>query len=239
MTNARFRGPRRSRQQPSPRPAAGRLCPSQAAPPIRSRSGPVRFCTSPATTSATSTFPSNGPCSRSGSCSTTGARSRRRWSDARGRCPASSARAGCPPIPGPYVLHDGPLLRMDVEQLEGAKLKSLSIRHLFARYADCLMAQVFQSVACNAAHSIEQRAAKWLVSAMERTSDSRVPLTQEQLADMLGVGRSYVSRVIQSLKARRPHRDPSRRPHRRRPDGTESARLRLPGLRSAVTSRKC
>lgn len=101
------------------------------------------------------------------------------------------------------VLHEGPLLRIDVERLEGAKLKSLAIRHLFARYADCLMAQVFQSVACNAAHSIEQRAAKWLISAMERTSDARVPLTQEQLAGMLGVGRSYVSRVIQSLKTRR------------------------------------
>jgi len=100
------------------------------------------------------------------------------------------------------VLHDGPVLRMDVEQLEGAKMKSLSIRHLFARYADCLMAQVFQSVACNAVHSIEQRAAKWLISAMERTSDARVSLTQQQVADMLGVGRSYVSRVIQSLKAR-------------------------------------
>jgi CRP-like cAMP-binding protein len=100
------------------------------------------------------------------------------------------------------VLHGGTLLRMDVEQLEGAKFKSLSIRHLFARYADCLMAQVFQSVACNAAHSIEQRAAKWLCAALERTSDSHVALTQEQLADMLGVGRSYTSRMIQSLKAR-------------------------------------
>jgi CRP-like cAMP-binding protein len=101
------------------------------------------------------------------------------------------------------VLHPGPLLRIDVEQLEGAQLKSLSIRHLFARYADCLMAQVFQSVACNAAHSIEQRTAKWLLSAIDRTSDARLPLTQEQLADMLGVGRSYISRVIQSLKARK------------------------------------
>lgn len=100
------------------------------------------------------------------------------------------------------VLHEGPLLRMDVEQLEGAKRKSPSIHNLFARYADCLMAQVFQSVACNAAHSIEQRAAKWLRAAMERTADPRVTLTQEQLADMLGVGRSYASRMIQSLKAR-------------------------------------
>jgi CRP-like cAMP-binding protein len=101
------------------------------------------------------------------------------------------------------VLHEGQLLRMDVEQLEAAKMASLNIRHLFARYADCLMAQIFQSVACNAAHSIEQRAAKWLISARERTSDSRLVLTQEQLAGMLGVGRSYVSRVIQSLKAKK------------------------------------
>jgi CRP-like cAMP-binding protein len=101
------------------------------------------------------------------------------------------------------VVHPGRLLRLDVEQLEAAKLRSKAIHQLFARYADCLMAQVFQSVACNAAHSIEQRTAKWLLSAIDRTSDSRLPLTQEQLADILGVGRSYVSRVIQSLKARK------------------------------------
>ncbi|HWJ72542.1 MAG TPA: Crp/Fnr family transcriptional regulator [Kaistia sp.] len=97
----------------------------------------------------------------------------------------------------------GPLLSMDIEDLEEAKMKSLVLRHIFARYADCLMAQVFQSVACNAAHSIEQRAAKWLVSAMDRTNDASLPMTQEQLAGMLGVGRSYVSRVIQTLKHRR------------------------------------
>ena len=98
------------------------------------------------------------------------------------------------------VLHAGPALRIGVEELEAAKFKSVSIRHLFARYSDCVMAQVFQSVACNAAHTVEQRAAKWLVAATERTSDSRVPLTQEQFAEMLGVGRSYVSRVMGALK---------------------------------------
>jgi hypothetical protein len=96
----------------------------------------------------------------------------------------------------------GPMLRIGVAQLEAAKLNSLTLSHLFARYADCLMAQVFQSVACNAAHSLEQRTAKWLLSAMDRTGDHVVPLTQEQLAAMLGVGRSYISRVIQSFKAR-------------------------------------
>jgi DNA-binding FadR family transcriptional regulator len=73
---------------------------------------------------------------------------------------------------------------------------------VFARYADCLLAQMFQSTACNAAHSIEQRTAKWIISAMERTNgDNVVPLTHEQLATLLGVGRSYASRVIQIFKA--------------------------------------
>jgi CRP-like cAMP-binding protein len=72
---------------------------------------------------------------------------------------------------------------------------------VFARYADCMLAQMFQSTACNAIHSIEQRTAKWIVSAMERTDGDTVPLTHEQLATLLGVGRSYASRVIQTFKA--------------------------------------
>lgn len=100
------------------------------------------------------------------------------------------------------VQYSGPFLRMDVQQLEAAKCQSPSLAHLFARYADCVMAQLFQAIACNASHSIEQRTAKWVISAMQRTGDHVVPLTQEQLAGMLGVGRSYVSRVIRALKDR-------------------------------------
>jgi CRP-like cAMP-binding protein len=99
------------------------------------------------------------------------------------------------------VKHPGPFLRLKVSDLENAKTRSPSLRALFARYADCLLAQVFQSVACNAIHAIEQRAAKWIVAAMERTGDHVVPLTHEQLATMLGVGRSYTSRVIQTFKS--------------------------------------
>jgi hypothetical protein len=89
-------------------------------------------------------------------------------------------------------------LRLDV--LEAAKLKSPTLNGLFARYADCMVAQLVQAAACNATHAIEQRTAKWIVSAMERTGDLIVPLTQEQLASMLGVGRSYASRVIQTFR---------------------------------------
>ncbi len=100
------------------------------------------------------------------------------------------------------VQFSGKFLRMESSALEEAKLQSLTLRHLFARYADCVMAQTFQAVACNALHTIEQRTAKWLAAAMVRTGDHEVPLTQEQLASMLGVGRSYISRVLQSLKQR-------------------------------------
>ncbi|TMK48634.1 MAG: Crp/Fnr family transcriptional regulator [Alphaproteobacteria bacterium] len=100
------------------------------------------------------------------------------------------------------VKFGGPFARLAIGKLDAAKAKSKTLSNVFARYADCMLAQTFQSTACNAIHSIEQRTAKWIVSAMERTdADNNVPLTHEQLATLLGVGRSYTSRVIQTLKA--------------------------------------
>ena len=96
----------------------------------------------------------------------------------------------------------GPFARLRVVKLEAAKAKSPTLRNVFSRYADCMLAQIFQATACNAIHSIEQRTAKWIIAAMERTDgDNVVPLTHEQLATLLGVGRSYTSRVIQTFKA--------------------------------------
>ena len=100
------------------------------------------------------------------------------------------------------VKFGGPFARIHVGKLEAAKARSPTLRNIFARYADCMLAQIFQSTACNAIHSIEQRTAKWIIAAMERTGDANsVPLTHEQLATLLGVGRSYASRVLQSFKA--------------------------------------
>jgi hypothetical protein len=100
------------------------------------------------------------------------------------------------------VKFGGPFVRLRVAKLDAAKTQSATLRNVFARYADCMLAQIFQSTACNAIHSIEQRTAKWIISAMERTDgEDVVPLTHEQLATLLGVGRSYTSRVIQTFKA--------------------------------------
>jgi len=98
------------------------------------------------------------------------------------------------------VQFGGPFVRLKTSDLSAAKEKSASFRALFARYADCLLAQVFQSNGCNAIHSLEQRTAKWILSAMERIGDDHVPLTQDRLAALLGVGRTYASKVINNFK---------------------------------------
>jgi len=99
------------------------------------------------------------------------------------------------------VRFGGPFARLSIARLQAAKGKSGTLANVFARYADCLLAQTLQAGACNAVHSIEQRAAKWILATMERTERGGITLSHEQLATMLGVGRSYASRVIKDFKA--------------------------------------
>jgi hypothetical protein len=94
----------------------------------------------------------------------------------------------------------GRFLRIKTAALEQCKLDSIALRHWFARYADCLIAQIFQTAACNATHTITQRTAKWLLAGMARTGGVELEMTQEQLAKTLGVGRTYVARVLGQLR---------------------------------------
>ncbi|MFC0588205.1 Crp/Fnr family transcriptional regulator [Novosphingobium aquiterrae] len=100
------------------------------------------------------------------------------------------------------VLQGGTFLRLPLRELEQLKDDVPSIGRLFDRYADCFVAQVFQSVACNASHTIEQRVARWLSAAIVRTGGNDMAITQEQLGELLGVGRTYASRVLQRFKER-------------------------------------
>lgn len=97
------------------------------------------------------------------------------------------------------VLTGGPALRLPMRSLEQAKQRSPFIGNLFCRFSDLLLSQVMQSVACNAFHSIPERAARWLLHAQDRTGD-RIDLTQQALADLLGVQRTTVNAVIQALE---------------------------------------
>ncbi|WP_407529167.1 Crp/Fnr family transcriptional regulator [Methylobacterium oryzisoli] len=94
----------------------------------------------------------------------------------------------------------GPMLRLETARLQEVKASSPALRNLFTRYSDCLLAQVLQSVACNALHPIEERCARWILSLQDRLGGNVLPITHELLAELLGVQRSYLTRTLKSLQ---------------------------------------
>jgi CRP-like cAMP-binding protein len=79
--------------------------------------------------------------------------------------------------------------------------QSQAIRDLIVRYNDLLLAQVQQSVACNALHTLEARLCRWLLQTHDCIDGDAIPLTQEFLGQMLGVRRTTVTlsaRLLQS-----------------------------------------
>jgi DNA-binding XRE family transcriptional regulator len=97
------------------------------------------------------------------------------------------------------VIVAGPAAKVPMAVIEEAKSRSVHLRNLYCRYADYLLAQVMQTVACNSFHSIEARAARWLLTAQDRAGD-RLELTQESLAGLLGVQRTTVNAVARELQ---------------------------------------
>ena len=97
------------------------------------------------------------------------------------------------------VMVAGPALSIPMPTLEEAKLRSGHVRNLFCRFSDYLLSQVMQSVACNAFHLIEARAARWLLTAQDRAG-SHIELTQEALAGLLGAQRTTVNAVARILQ---------------------------------------
>jgi CRP-like cAMP-binding protein len=96
----------------------------------------------------------------------------------------------------------GEALAIPTSHLEAAKTGSPRFGDLFSRYADALLAQMMQSVACNALHRTEERCARWLLATHDRAGDKMIQLTQEALAEMLGVQRTTVTAVTGVLQER-------------------------------------
>ena len=93
-------------------------------------------------------------------------------------------------------------LRIDARVLRDAAKSFPTIRETLIRYAQVTEAQLHQSAACNAVHSIEARLCRWLLTCEDRVGDSTLPLTQEFLAMMLGVQRTSVTTAAQALQRR-------------------------------------
>jgi CRP-like cAMP-binding protein len=74
------------------------------------------------------------------------------------------------------------------------------LHDLLHRYTQVLINQIAQGMVCNRLHSIAQRCARWLLLTHDRVSSDQFPLTQQFLAQMLGVRRASVGTVASKLQ---------------------------------------
>lgn len=94
----------------------------------------------------------------------------------------------------------GDSLRMKVSAFKRHVKAEPSLTAVLQRYTQAMMVQIAQSTACNRAHSIQQRCCRWLLMTHDRVSSDDFLLTQEFLAQMLGVRRATVSEVAGELQ---------------------------------------
>jgi CRP-like cAMP-binding protein len=94
----------------------------------------------------------------------------------------------------------GSALRISLAKFQDAARESLAITHLSTCANDVVIANLQQSAACNAMHSVEERLARWLLHARDRYESDELPLTQEFVSMMLGVRRTTVSLAAHALQ---------------------------------------
>jgi CRP-like cAMP-binding protein len=74
------------------------------------------------------------------------------------------------------------------------------LRDMIARYTEVLWAEAQQLAACNAVHDTPARLCRWLLQVSDRTGSDKLPLTQELIAQMLGVRRTTVTLLARTLQ---------------------------------------
>jgi CRP-like cAMP-binding protein len=90
--------------------------------------------------------------------------------------------------------------RLPIEILSEVARDSAPLRDLLLGYVRYFMTQILQSVACNGLHSVHERCARWLLMAHDRAGTDSFQLTQEFLAELLGIQRPSVTIVARTLQ---------------------------------------
>ncbi|MCA1457462.1 Crp/Fnr family transcriptional regulator [Bradyrhizobium sp. BRP22] len=115
-------------------------------------------------------------------------------------------------VGGAAALHDGPSLADAVVIVPGVasviaadRLRALIegsgvLRDLLVRHQQALSVQAQQAATCHASHTVESRLSRWLLHARELCDGEPLPLTQESLAQLLGVRRNAVSIVAHAFQ---------------------------------------
>lgn len=104
-------------------------------------------------------------------------------------------------IPGKaFAQIPGEAWRMSADTFKEQVSPGTPLHELLQRYTQALFNLISQSTACNRLHTVEERACRWLLMTHDRVGSDSFPLTQEFLAQMLGVRRPTVSTVASILQ---------------------------------------
>lgn len=98
------------------------------------------------------------------------------------------------------VQSEGTAYRLPGDLLKREFDRDPAMQHLFMRYIMALLAQMAQTAICNRHHSIDQQLCRWLLLSMDRLSGNVLNMTQELIADMLGVRREGVTEAAGKLQ---------------------------------------
>jgi CRP-like cAMP-binding protein len=75
------------------------------------------------------------------------------------------------------------------------------LQHLLLRYTQALLTQMSQTAVCNRHHSVDQQLCRWLLLSLDRLSSNELSMTQELIANMLGVRREGVTEAAGKLQS--------------------------------------
>jgi CRP-like cAMP-binding protein len=98
------------------------------------------------------------------------------------------------------VLIPGAARRITADVLRRGLLANESLYSAVGRFVQVLLIRSMQMSVCNAFHEIKRRCVRWLLTVDDLIANGEIPLTQEELATMLGVRRPTVTLVMGSLQ---------------------------------------
>jgi CRP-like cAMP-binding protein len=78
--------------------------------------------------------------------------------------------------------------------------RSSPVLHLLLRYTQALITQMAQTAVCNRHHSLDQQLCRWLLLSLDRLEGPELSMTQELIANMLGVRREGVTEAASQLQ---------------------------------------
>lgn len=94
----------------------------------------------------------------------------------------------------------GQCARLSAHKLKKEFNNSLPVMHLLLRYTQALITQMTQTAVCNRHHSLDQQLCRWLLLSMDRLTGPHLVMTQELIANMLGVRREGVTEAAGRLQ---------------------------------------